>query len=101
MKSGVVKEYRTSQYYGVRLDKRIKNEVETIWYRTHICLENKKYDLGLYNTEQMAAYAFNLGFNLFSNSKYIIENKVNLTSDETKYVQYRFEKFKLKHGLSK
>ena len=64
---GVVKEKRTSLFYGVRVDKRLKGGIETIWYRSSIMAENKNYYLGAYASEQMAGYAFNVGFNFLNN----------------------------------
>jgi len=84
-----VKEKRTSLYYGVRVDKRIKNDVETIWYRSSIEAENVKYYLGAYSNEQHAGYAFNVGFNILSNGNYLIENKVHLNQDEMNHIKQK------------
>lgn len=96
---GVVKEKRTSLYYGVRVDKRLKGEVETIWYRSEIEAENKKYYLGAYVSEQMAGYAFNVGFNFLNNGKYTIENKVDLSNEEKTFIYNKVRKLMLKRGL--
>ncbi|MBP6432950.1 MAG: hypothetical protein KA319_14405 [Ferruginibacter sp.] len=96
---GVVKEKRTSLFYGVRLDKRLKGEVETIWYRSEIEAENKKYYLGAYVSEQMAGYAFNVGFNFLNNGKYTIENKVDLNNEEKTFIYNKVRKLMLKRGL--
>jgi hypothetical protein len=96
---GVVKEKRTSLFYGVRVDKRLNGDVETIWYRTAIEAENKKYYLGAYVSEEMAAYAFNIGFNFLNNGKYIIENKVILSPDQKTLIYNKVRKLMLKQGL--
>lgn len=96
---GVVKEKRTSLYYGVRVDKRLNGEVETIWYRSEIEAENKKYYLGAYLSEQMAAYAFNVGFNFLNNGKYTIENKIDLSNEEKTFIYNKVRKLMLKRGL--
>ncbi len=97
--NNVVKGKRTSLYYGVRVDRRMKGGVETIWYRTDIEAENKKYYLGAYNSEQMAAYAFNVGFNFLSNGKYIIENKIVLNDEQKEIVYYKVKNLMYKRGL--
>lgn len=84
-----VKEKRTSLFYGVRVDKRIKDGNETIWYRSSIEAENIKYYLGAYSNEHHAGFAFNIGFNILSNGKYTIENKVNLNQDEKNYIEQK------------
>jgi len=96
---GVVKEKRTSLYYGVRVDKRLKGEIETIWYRSEIEAENKKYYLGAYVSEQMAGYAFNVGFNFLNNGKYTIENKIVLSAEEKSFIYNKVRKLMLKRGL--
>ena len=96
---GVVKEKRTSLYYGVRVDKRLKGKVETIWYRSQIEAENKKYYLGAYVSEQMAGYAFNVGFNFLNNGKYTIENKIDLSNEEKTFIYNKVRKLMLKRGL--
>ena len=96
---GVVKEKRTSLFYGVRVDKRVKNQVETIWYRTEIEAENKKYYLGAYRNEQHAAYAFNIGFNFLKNGKYKIENFVEISNDDKTIIFNKVRKLMLKRGL--
>ena len=96
---GVVKEKRTSLYYGVRVDKRLKGEVETVWYRSEIEAENKKYYLGAYVSDQMAGYAFNVGFNFLNNGKYTIENKVDLSNEEKTFIYNKVRKLMLKRGL--
>ena len=97
--SGVVKEKRTSLFYGVRVDKRLKGGIETIWYRSSIMAENKNYYLGAYASEQMAGYAFNVGFNFLNNSKYTIENKVDLSDEEKTFIYNKVRKLMLKRGL--
>ena len=85
-RKGVVKEFRTSLYYGVR---RQENPNGAVYYRTAISVENKKYYLGCFKSEQQAAYAFNVGFDSMSNTKYTIKNQVNLTDDEKLFVLAR------------
>lgn len=87
--NGVVKEFRTSKFYGVRLDKRTNKDSTTIYYRTDICVENKKYYLGAYHYEHHAAYAFNVGFRFFSNDYYLIENVVQISSEDADAVRGR------------
>lgn len=96
---GVVKEKRTSLFYGVRVDKRVKNQIETIWYRTGIEAENKKYYLGAYINEQHAAYAFNVGFSFLNNGKYKIENFVEISNDDKTIIFNKVRKLMLKRGL--
>lgn len=96
---GVVKEKRTSLYYGVRVDKRIKNQTETIWYRASIEAENKKYYLGAYINEQHAAYAFNIGFAFLENGKYKIENYVEIGNNDKNIIFNKVRKLMLKRGL--
>ena len=96
---GVVKEFRTSKYYGVRLDKRTKGETITYWYRVDIEAENKKYYVGAYSDEKNAAYAFNVAFNFLSNGHYKIENKVNLDKTDEDFIFEKVRKLMLKRGL--
>lgn len=84
-----VKEKRTSLFYGVRVDKRIKNGNETIWYRSEIEAENIKYYLGAYANEHHAGFAFNVGFEILTNGNYKIENKVNLNQDEMNHIEQK------------
>jgi hypothetical protein len=79
---GKVKEFRTSKYYGVRVDIRTVKDTIQVYYRTEICVENIKYYLGAYTNEKQAAYAFNVGFSIMSNGHYIIENLITLTDGE-------------------
>jgi hypothetical protein len=96
---GIVKEFRTSQYYGVRIDKRKKGETITIWYRVDIEAENKKYYVGAYADEKHAAYAFNVAFNLLANGKYRIENIVDLQKSDKDFIFTKVRKLMLKRGL--
>ena len=96
---GVVKEFRTSQYYGVRIDRRKKRETIKIWYRVDIEAENKKYYVGAYADEKHAAYAFNVAFNFLANGKYIIENIVDLPKADKDFIFTKVRKLMLKRGL--
>ena len=98
-KSGVVKEFRTSKYYGVRLDKRVKGETISYWYRVDIAAENKKYYVGAHTDEKQAAYAFNVAFNFLSNGHYKIENNVNLDKTDSDFIFEKVRKLMLKRGL--
>lgn len=93
---GVVKEFRTSKYYGVRLDKRTKGETIKNWYRVDIEAENKKYYIGAYADEKHAAYAFNVAFNFLSNGHYKIENQVNLYKEDADFIFEKVRKLILK-----
>lgn len=96
---GVVKEFRTSRYYGVRVDKRKKGETITNWYRVDIEAENKKYYIGAYADEKHAAYAFNVAFNFLANGKYKIENIVELSKSDKDFIFNKVRKLILKRGL--
>ena len=96
---GVVKEKRTSLYYGVRVDVRVNESVETIWYRSEISAEYKKYYLGAYISEQLAAYAFNVAFGFLNNGHYTIENKVNLSNEEKSFIYNKVRLLMFKKGL--
>ena len=98
---GEAKEFRTSKYYGVRIDIRKKNDITTYWYRADIMIEGKKYYLGAYLNEQFAAFAFNVAFNYVTNEMYIIENKVNLSKSDKDFIQNKVRILMLKKALIK
>jgi hypothetical protein len=96
---GTVKEFRTSKYYGVRVDKRKKMDNITYWYRADIEAENKKYYLGAYLNETHAAYAFNIAFKFLSNGYFIIENNVNINKNDADFIYDKVRKLMLKRGV--
>lgn len=98
---GVVKEKRTSLYYGVRVDERNNKNGKVIYYRAQIMAENKMYYLGAYTSEDYAAFAFNVAFDLLTNGKYKIENYVELSQSEMQYIEQKVNQLMYSKGYKK
>ena len=55
-------------------------------------VNKKSIYLGNYDTEEFAAFAFNYGFSLFNNNKYIILNTVDISNSDKDEIILRIDK---------
>jgi len=91
---GYVKDLFSSNYHGVRKDKRKGKE----WWRSEIMLNNKKAYLGIYSIEEEAGYAFNVAHKIFTNGKVFIENNVYLGDIQKQEIEEKVISLLLKKG---
>jgi len=80
---GTVKDLFSSNYHGVRKDKR----KDKVWWRASIMLNNNKVYLGAYLIEDEAGYAFNVAHKIFTNGKLSITNNVSLGDIQSQEIE--------------
>lgn len=93
-----MKKYKSkpkSKYYGVRPDRE--------WFRASIMLNSKSLYLGVYETEEEAALAFNWAYFHLGSDSFSITNNVNdmFTIDESIVISENVERLlKSKNALA-
>jgi len=94
---GTVKDLFSSNYHGVRKDKR----KDKIWWRAAIMINKNKVYLGAYLIEDEAGYAFNVAHKIFTNGKVSIINNVSLGDIQAQEIEYKVVNILLDKGVIK